>query len=71
MIPKNEGAIDESHIKGEIGQLVLEEITGRAGEDQITLYKSLGIATQDLYAADYVLTKAVASNTGGVFEVHE
>jgi ornithine cyclodeaminase len=68
MIPINEGAIDESHIKGEIGQLVLDEITGRVGEDQITLYKSLGVATQDLYAADYVLAKAVESNTGGIFE---
>lgn len=55
IIPIGEGLIGESHIVGEIGQLLAGGIPGRRSNDEITVYKSLGIVAQDLFAADYVL----------------
>ena len=64
MIPIQEGAISEDHIIGEIGQLLLGDIPGRENAEQITAYNSLGITSQDLYAAHYVLDKSRALGLG-------
>ena len=64
MIPVSEGAVAEDHIIGEIGQLIGGDIDGRENSTQITLYKSLGLTAQDLYAARYVLDKALAADLG-------
>lgn len=64
MLPIQEGAIDESHIIGEIGQLVEGRIPGRASNEQITLYNSLGITAQDLFAARHIYANAQANNVG-------
>ena len=64
MIPVQEGAIDEGHIIGEIGQLLGGDIPGRSDDQQITLYNSLGMTAQDLYAAKYVYDKALAAGLG-------
>lgn len=64
MIPIQEGAISEDHIIGEIGQLLLGDIPGRTDVEQITAYNSLGITSQDLYAARYVLEKSRSSGLG-------
>jgi ornithine cyclodeaminase len=58
MIPIQEGAVPADHIRGEIGQVVTGKLVGRANADEITLYKSLGIAAQDLYAAWNIYRKA-------------
>lgn len=64
MIPIQEGVIDESHICGEIGQLLAGAIEGRRDAGQVTLYNSLGITAQDLYAARYVYDRALAAQVG-------
>ncbi len=64
MIPVAEGAIAEDHIIGEIGQLLAGSIVGRTGADQVTLYNSLGITAQDLYAAHAVYERALAAGAG-------
>ncbi len=64
MIPISEDAIDETHIIGEIGQLLTGEIDGRDNDEQITLYNSLGVTSQDLFAAHYVLQQAKARGIG-------
>ena len=69
MIPIQEGAIGEDAIAGEIGQLLNSEIAGRRDNDQITLYNSLGITAQDLFAARHVYDKAVASGLGVVVDM--
>ncbi len=46
-----EGAVDESHIAGEIGEVLNNNKTGRLNDEEITLYKSLGIVAQDLATA--------------------
>ncbi len=58
------GAVDESHIVAEIGEVASDETMGRQGHDEITLYKSLGIAAQDLAAAHAVFTQAMAEGIG-------
>jgi ornithine cyclodeaminase len=64
MIPIEEGAIDEDHICGEIGVLLDGGIPGRQHDGQITVYNSLGITSQDLYAAEYVLRQALKQGDG-------
>ncbi|MEE9270179.1 MAG: ornithine cyclodeaminase family protein [Candidatus Krumholzibacteria bacterium] len=64
LIPKKEGAIDDGHIVGEIGEVLLGNVPSRQAPDEITLFESLGIACEDLATAHYVYRKAVDSNTG-------
>lgn len=64
LIPKSEGAIDENHILGEIGEILLGQVEGRRSSDEITLFKSLGLAVEDLGAAHHVYQKALKSGTG-------
>ena len=58
MIPVNEGAIDETHIIGELGELLEGKIPGRQDDRQVTLYQSHGINAQDLFAAKHIHAKA-------------
>ena len=60
MIPIKEGVIDEGHIVGEMGDLLTSKISGRTDDRQITLYNSLGITAQDLFAAEAVYANAKA-----------
>ena len=48
---KEEGLVDDSHIVGEIGQVLAGEVEGRRSAEEITVYKSLGHIVQDLAAA--------------------
>lgn len=57
-IPIEEGVIDESHVHAELGELVSGQRRGRTSAEQITLYKSVGIAVQDAAAAAIVLRRA-------------
>jgi len=64
MIPIQGGVVERDHIVGEIGQLLAGDIHGRTNEQQITVYNSLGITSQDLYAARLVMEKAQAQGVG-------
>lgn len=64
MIPIREGAVSEDHVIGEIGQLLTGDIAGRMHDDDITVYNSLGITSQDIYAALHVLNKALETGVG-------
>jgi ornithine cyclodeaminase len=57
LIPQTEGVIDAGHIKGELSELVSGKKPGRTGRDQITLFKSLGIATEDVFSAWHIYKK--------------
>ena len=59
LIPIEEGAIDRDHVVGEIGEVLDGKVAGRPDDEAVTLYKSLGVVGQDLYAADYVLRTLV------------
>lgn len=56
------GSVTADHIVAEIGEVASGEDCGRRANDEITIYKSLGVAAQDLAAAQRIYEKALASN---------
>lgn len=58
------GVISPDHIRAEIGAVLAGDAEGRCGEDQITLYRSLGVIAQDLACAQHILTRAGAEGRG-------
>jgi ornithine cyclodeaminase len=59
-----DGLIGEEHIHAEIGELISGARPGRTAPDQITLYKSVGVAVQDAVAAHLVLEAAEQQGVG-------
>lgn len=64
MIPISEGAIDRSHMKAELGEIVTGRKPARTSDDEITLFKSNGLAIQDAAAAKLVYDRAVSADIG-------
>lgn len=62
--PLRAGLFDESYICGELGEVVLGRIPGRQSQDEITYFKSVGIAVQDAMAAQTALNNARKMNIG-------
>jgi alanine dehydrogenase len=58
------GAVTEDHIQGELGDLLLGKAPGRQSAQEITLFKSLGLAIEDLAAAHFIYQKALEQNVG-------
>ena len=57
---RDAGLVDDSHVVGEIGEVLAGRVQGREDESQITIYKSLGHVAQDLAAANYLHKRANA-----------
>jgi len=64
LIPRAEGALDDAHIQGELGELLAETLEGRKSLEEITLFKSVGLAVEDVAALRHVHDKARASGAG-------
>ena len=64
LLPLQEGAIGPDHIRAEIGEVLIREKAGRTAADEITLFKSLGLAVEDVAAASHLFGKANASSAG-------
>lgn len=64
LIPLKEGVIDQTHIIGEIGELITKQIEGRKSENSITVFESLGLAIEDLATANFIYQEAVRLNKG-------
>ena len=64
LLALQEGAIGPEHIFGEIGEVLLGEKAGRTSPDEITLFKSLGLAVEDLAAAEYLYRQAKTKGAG-------
>jgi len=64
MIPLQEGDIAESHFYAELGEVVTGLKEGRVSNDEITLFKSNGLAIQDAATAKLIYDKAVARGVG-------
>ena len=63
------GAIDVDHIQAEIGQIAAGDRAGRTDDDQLTLYKSVGVAVQDTAAAALIWEAARARGVGTKVEI--
>ena len=57
LIPMDEGAVGTSHIVGELGEVLTGLAPPRASGEEVTVFKSLGMAVQDLAAADVILRR--------------
>src|SRR5262249_50064336 len=58
LLAKAEGAIDDRHILGELGDVLIGKVPGRGSATERTIFKSLGIAIEDLAAAHHIWKKA-------------
>ncbi|HUF09095.1 MAG TPA: hypothetical protein VMO47_07240 [Rhodothermales bacterium] len=61
LIPISKGMISESHIVGDLGQVVAGAVKGRTRTDERTLFKSVGNAIQDLYLAQLIVVRSQRS----------
>jgi alanine dehydrogenase len=59
-----EGRFGPDHLAGELGELVLGRVPGRRSDDEITIFKSLGMAVEDVAAADLVYRRATEQGVG-------
>ena len=59
-----DGVIGPNHIRAEIGEVLIGEKPGRTSPGEITLFKSLGIAIEDLFAAEHLYRKAREAKVG-------
>lgn len=67
-IPIEEGALKESDIYGELGELIAGEKRGRESDQEITLFKSVGLSIQDISTAYHVYQKALEKGAGTEFD---
>ena len=68
MVPLHAGLVSPEHIAGTLGQLVLDEVPGRRTREEVTVFKSVGLAIQDVAAADAIYARALVTGIGQ--EVH-
>src|SRR6185369_15819378 len=64
LLAAKEGLVTPENILGEIGELLIGTKTGRTSATEITLFKSLGLAIEDVVSADYLYQKAQSQNAG-------
>ncbi len=69
IIPINEGLINSEHIRAELGEIVLGKHAARSSPDEVTIFKSVGNAIQDLAVAVIVLELAEKENLGTIVEI--
>lgn len=58
------GLVTKAAVAGEIGEVLSGATEGRQSKDQITVYKSLGVASQDIFTADHLFERAKQANAG-------
>lgn len=64
IVPLQEGEITPDHIVGEIGEILIGRVPGRRSREEITLFKSLGLAIEDLASASHVFAEARRQGVG-------
>ena len=68
IIPINKGLMTEEHIVAEIGEVAAGRIQARTSDEEITFFKSVGVAVQDLAAAAVILKQAEDLDIGSIAE---
>jgi ornithine cyclodeaminase/alanine dehydrogenase-like protein (mu-crystallin family) len=64
LIPLREGAIGPEHIRGEVGEILVGAVEGRSSASELTVFKSLGLAVEDLASVELVLRRAEEEGVG-------
>jgi ornithine cyclodeaminase/alanine dehydrogenase-like protein (mu-crystallin family) len=68
VIPLQEGAISDGHIRAELGEVLAGTAPGRTSPQEITVFESLGLAVEDLAAAEYLMRRARETGAGTTVE---
>jgi ornithine cyclodeaminase/alanine dehydrogenase-like protein (mu-crystallin family) len=68
VIPLQEGAISDGHIRAELGEVLAGTGPGRTSPQEITVFESLGLAVEDLAAAEYLMRRARETGAGTTVE---
>jgi len=63
-LARDEGAIPDAHLLGEVGDVFAGKLAGRTGTGDITVFESLGIAVEDLASAHHLLQRARETGAG-------
>jgi alanine dehydrogenase len=64
-----EGYLGASHIAGELGEVLLGRVPGRSSADEVTVFKGLGLAVEDVTAAELAYRRAVERGVGTMAEL--
>ena len=61
LVAREAGVVSDEHIVGEIGEVLLGGLAGRTNDEEVTIYKSLGHAVQDLAAAAFIYRSSISA----------
>lgn len=64
LIPMAEGALTYAHVQGALGEVITGQVQGRTRDDEITVFKSVGLAMQDAVSAARLYGRAVTLGSG-------
>ncbi len=64
LIPMREGAFTADHIQAELGDVIIGKDPGRRSAAELTLFKSLGLAVEDVASAAFILKRAQETGVG-------
>lgn len=64
LIPLENGTITKDDFTGDLGEVILGNVVGRENDDEIIVFKTVGIGTQDLITAKYIYDKAIEQGIG-------
>ncbi|GAB6494759.1 ornithine cyclodeaminase [Bacillus sp. UMTAT18] len=67
-VPVREGLFKASDIHAELGQIISGEKAGRENDEEITVFKSVGLAVVDIIVAKYLYERAVEQGVGNRIE---
>jgi ornithine cyclodeaminase len=69
LLPMREGVFGDSHIAGELGDVVRGRVKARAHGTDVTIFKSLGMAIEDIAAAELAVSRARERGVGREFSI--
>jgi len=64
LMPMREGKVDPNHIQAELGEVLIGKLPGRTSPSELTLFKSLGLAIEDVASAAYIARRAREAGVG-------
>jgi alanine dehydrogenase len=64
VLAMKDGAIGATHIRAELGEVVNGTAAGRRGQHRVTIFKSLGLAVEDVAAAHLVYERSLQKGVG-------
>lgn len=68
LIPLESGQITRDDFTGDLGDVLLGKVQGRENDEEIIVFKTVGIGTQDLMAAKRIYDKAKQAGVGTIWE---